>query len=290
MRQQNPVRSSPESRVSPRAYVNSFFERFVLRPRSRFRTFFRYRYQAFFLCSGNSVNRLFLIFIKVLIKLRKASWGQVESIFIHIPKTAGSSIRTQMEKAFGRALVTINSPRSIAKSLRLPCAEVRGIVLEHVNPMLLVSLGLLSEGDVNRSAFSIIRNPQERFHSAWAYGVHRKYFPHGKSPADVLNLVQSVTPGAFTSAEAEGYLFLRPQTDFLVGVDFQSGRLWRMEQLRKSSKLFPRQLGPMELENVGLASQRQEYPSHSLETLILETYWKDTELWENLGNSGHSTV
>jgi hypothetical protein len=156
--------------------------------------------------------------------------------------------------------------------------------------MLLVSLGLLSEGDVNRSAFSIIRNPQERFHSAWAYGVHRKYFPHGKSPADVLNLVQSVTPGAFTSAEAEGYLFLRPQTDFLVGVDFQSGRLWRMEQLRKSSKLFPRQLGPMELENVGLASQRQEYPSHSLETLILETYWKDTELWENLGNSGHSTV
>lgn len=63
-----------------------------------------------------------------------------------------------------------------------------------------------------------------------------------------------------------------------------------MEQLRKSSKLFPRQLGPMELENVGLASQRQEYPSHSLETLILETYWKDTELWENLGNSGHSTV
>jgi hypothetical protein len=151
----------------------------------------------------------------------------------------------------------------------------------HMNPMLLVSLGLLSQGDVNRASFSIIRNPDERFHSAWNYGVHRRYFPRGKSQSDVLNMVKRLPTEKLPSAEAQGYQFLRPQTDFLVGVEFESGRLLPIEQLLKGSKLYPRQSGPIGHENVGLAGQRQESPSHSLGALILETYWKDVELWQN---------
>jgi hypothetical protein len=282
MRQQNTLGPPPERRATAEAYVSDFFQRVAFRPKSRLRKFFRYRYQAFFIRSGDAVNRLLLVFIKVFIKLRKKSWGQVESIFIHIPKTAGSSVRAQMETDFGRTVVTISKASSLARSLRLPCSEVRGIVLEHVNPMLLVNLGLLSQGDVNRASFSIIRNPEERFHSAWDYGVRGRYFPPGKSQVDVLNMVKSVLPEKFSSAEAEGYLFLRPQTDFLVGVEFQSGRLVRMDRLLKDSKLYTRQSGPIGHENVGIASQRPEDPSHRLRALIFETYWKDFELWENL--------
>lgn len=282
MTEQNPLGRPPELRPTGEAYVRNIFQRVAVRPKSRLRAFFRWRYQAFFIRSGDAVNRLLLVFIKVFIKLRKKSWGQVESIFIHIPKTAGSSVRAQMERDFGRTMVTINRASSLARSLRLPCSEVRAIVLEHVSPMLLVNLGLLSQGDVNRASFSIIRNPEERFHSAWNYGVRRRYFPPGKSQVDVLNMVKSVRPEKFSFAEAEGYLFLRPQTDFLVGVEFQSGRLVRMDQLLKESDLYTRQSGPIGHENVGIASQRQEGPSHSLRASISDTYWKDFELWETL--------
>jgi hypothetical protein len=281
MRKLTPPGSPLERQVTAEAYVHDFFQIVLVRPRSRVSSFFRFRYQRFFLCYRDAVNRLFLFLLKVFIKLRKKSWGQVESIFIHIPKTAGSSVRTQMERDFGRTMVTIRSASSLARSLRLPCADVRGIVMVHVNPMLLVSLGLLSQGDVNRASFSIIRNPDERFHSAWNYGVHRRYFPRGKSQSDVLNMVKRLPTEKLPSAEAQGYQFLRPQTDFLVGVEFESGRLLPIEQLLKGSKLYPRQSGPIGHENVGLAGQRQESPSHSLGALILETYWKDVELWQN---------
>ena len=280
MTPKNPLKSPPERRVSTEAFLHDFFQRVVVRPKSRVRKIFRYRHQAFFLCFRDAVNRFHLVFLKVFIKLRKKSWGQVESIFIHIPKNAGSSIRAQMERDFGSSMVTINSARSIAKSLRLPCSEVRALVLKHMNPVILVDLGLLSQGEVNRASFSVIRNPDDRFHSAWNYGVRRRYFPRGKSKVDVLDMVKRVPPEKFSSAEAEGYLFLRPQTDFLVGVDFESGRLVRMDRLLKDSKLYPRQSESIGHENVGFANQRQESPNHSLQNSILETYWKDAELWQ----------
>lgn len=290
MRTSRPPGSPLEFRVPAKAYVHDFFQRVLVRPRSRVRSFFRYRYQAFFLYYREAVNRLFLFLIKVFIKLRKKSWGHVESIFIHIPKTAGSSVRAQMERDFGRTLVTIRSASSLARSLRLPCTDVRGIVMVHVNPMLLVSLGLLSQSDVDRASFSIIRNPDERFHSAWNYGLRRRYFPRGKSQSDVLNMVKRLPTEKLSSAEAEGYLFLRPQTDFLVGVGFQSDRLLRIDQLLKGAKLYSRQSAPVGHENVGFASQRQEDPSQSLQSLILETYWKDVELWGNQRPSSQATL
>ena len=183
---------------------------------------------------------------------------------------------------FGSSLIVVDSALSVIGALRLPSSSIRAIVLSHMSPRILVRLGLIDDATVNRLAFATIRNPYDRFVSAWNYGKKRRFFPYGASIENALSRVNRTRAANFQSSEAEGILFLRRQGDYFQGFNLSRQQLIPVEELSNRGKLYDAQTHPIEKHNKAPVDHCNYDFCLELKSSIHRVYSADLELWEEL--------
>lgn len=117
------------------------------------------------------LDRLTLVTIRALIRLTGWTWRNVEVLFVHVPKAAGTSIRKALQ---AEGMVSFTNARQVLRYLlRNKSAGPRLVSFDHMLVDSYVEIGLISSQDLRRAfSFAVIREPSERLQSAFRY--HRK--------------------------------------------------------------------------------------------------------------------
>lgn len=177
------------------------------------------------------------------------SFSQVETIFLHLPKTGGTSVKALLEESYGASLLKISSARDIAMSL-LSNSQPKAIVLNHVLPEILTTTRVLSFSTFEGDFFTIVRDPTKRFESGFTYGSARAFWPKNWGRQEVLRRLARIGPKAGLT-KAKGVFFLRPQVHFLAFRGVEYLRTLRLEEIRPEQLLFLNQVRTLPALNRG---------------------------------------
>lgn len=114
------------------------------------------------------IHYLLFLLIRFYVLASRSRWNQIELLFIHIPKTGGSTMN-QVLRQFG--LVEVRSLYSLWQQIRLgPREGPRILTLNHIEPDLLIRIGLCTRETLETaSSFAVLRNPYYRTWSAYRH-------------------------------------------------------------------------------------------------------------------------
>jgi hypothetical protein len=106
--------------------------------------------------------------IKRTVRSRNIRWSSLELLFIHIPKTGGTSVQKILGAHGG---IRVTSLRDILWLVEnLPSSEVQIVTLSHLEPAVLFDLGLIEPQDVGKfDVFTVVRHPYDRIRSAYLH-------------------------------------------------------------------------------------------------------------------------
>lgn len=182
------------------------------------------------------VNLPWLLIALVAQTTSRRTFARVETIFLHLPKTGGTSIKSILEQQYGDSLLKISSARQIAFSL-VSNFQPKAIVLNHVSPQILNATRALSLDSFDGDFFTIVREPTKRFESGFVYGRNRSFWPRTWEREQVLRHLSKIN-GRIGLTKAKGVFFLRPQVDFLVFDGVERLRVLELERLKPEKLLF----------------------------------------------------
>ena len=113
-------------------------------------------------------------------------------LFIHIPKTGGSSV-THCLKQHG--LVKLFTLRRILNFVKqYPGASPDILCLDHLDPRVLVTTGLMTpEAFVETKKFAVVRNPYRRIVSSFFHHIETRRIPKSMSFKSYIQLVTGHT-------------------------------------------------------------------------------------------------
>lgn len=201
------------------------------------------------------------------------SFSQVETIFLHIPKTGGTTVKSLLEESYGASLLKISCARDIAISM-LSNSQPRALVLNHVVPEILTATRVLPLSFFEGDFFTIVRDPATRFESGFTYGRSRDFWPKSWGREEVLcRLERTGFKAGFT--KAKGVFFLRPQADFLAFPGVENLRVLRLEEIQSEHLLFLNQERTLPTLNKGhsdLTVKPSDAVKRSLERIFKVDY------------------
>ena len=187
-------------------------------------------------------------------------------MFVHVPKTAGTSI----ERALG---MTLKWPTLDRLSLFGP---YQGMQLQHLTAMEMTKLGFVSQADFTQSyKFAFVRNPYTRAASEFFFDKKWNKKTKNLSFVDFLKFVKD------SIAKQKLVAHYRPQVDFVLD---QNGRLLvnflgRFENLLEDWESLQNKLSinseALSHENRGACSNYVEFYSDEAILLVNEIYEDD---------------
>ena len=214
------------------------------------------------------------------LRRRIVSRNSPDAIFIHVPKTAGTSVEHAIERAKG--LVEGNPDRISKRFIN------RGIVSFRHNALpALVQRGLVDPRFVDRSfKFSIVRNPYDRFVSLW------RHFQRGHRwlvDVQIEVFAELLAASHLQPVELDyesGLWFFGPQTTWLVD---ENGRLLadyvghfeHLESALSDIRGHIPSLGGLPHLNKSLVEDdyRKHLSSQETRQIIEHLYRSDLETW-----------
>jgi len=120
---------------------------------------------------------------------RHIVWSDLEKLFIHVPKCAGTSINKVLADHGFEIVMTLTELRKLVLE-----GEEKGprlLTLDHLNTDILVSLGLLNRTQLeNVEAFSVVRNPYSRLLSAYDFHKREGFVSEKTTLSRYLRLVE----------------------------------------------------------------------------------------------------
>lgn len=202
--------------------------------------------------------------------------------FVHIPKTAGTSVRAELEKHHGFQPL---GPNNVTSSSRLVCV--------HYDTDWLVQERLIDRDYLNNSTtFTIVRHPVARAQSVFRYLKSLETIPAGWSFEIFLTHVKREAP------KIGGALFARtshaaPQTSWINQANWSGPRhLFPLEDLGRAEEILSRKLQkPVRFREHQNASSGHPAPlSTRALDLISEIYSDDfRELGYSIDSRGPTT-
>jgi hypothetical protein len=187
-------------------------------------------------------------------------------VFIHIPRTGGTSLAEALRDESCELLPNTHDPRAAH-------APANHLTLHEI-----ASHGLAGP-EVLRSYFKFcfVRNPWDRLISEICCRWLRPVF-------DGLTMEQSIREGCRIAAtQTTGYAnHLRPQSDFVASGDLEMDFVGRFEDLTKDFEVVCERVGTRRTLPVRDRSQHTSYWAYyNRETrdLVAETYRRDVELF-----------
>lgn len=163
--------------------------------------------------------------VKLWSEARRAS-AHDDSIFIWIPKNAGSSVHAMLR---GHGFVKLKSPRSVKLSFRN-----RGrVTFGHMAIGSLVAAGLVSKEYVQSAfKFGFTRNPYDRAISLYTYlSASRTVLPNWHNPPDFRAFLNLLADGHYDRIglyNSRGLSQCSPQSDWLR--DTPADKVYRVEE------------------------------------------------------------
>ena len=160
-------------------------------------------------------------------------WNDVEDIFLHLPKTAGTAIDLQLRALNPERHAVVDSYTAILRWLDDGRPPPKSVRLNHVSPEVLVRSGAVEERRLrDRRVFTVFRNPVERFFSAFHYATSRGHIPPETTPLELLRRLQILGSRhpPFVS-KSVGVAFFRPQVEFFAGLDVSEMSILRFDDL-----------------------------------------------------------
>lgn len=196
------------------AMLKHLWRKFIVRPPRRVVDEFANAYPRCGLVLREAANVPWVLMAIIIQAATRKTFSEVETIFLHIPKTGGTSVKSILEESYGISLLKISSARDIVSAL-LSSTTPKAIILNHVFPQILSATRVLSLDNFEGNFFTIVRNPRERFESGFIYGNLRSFWPRSWGREEILGRLASPMqkPGF---SKARGVFFLRPQSDFLA--------------------------------------------------------------------------
>lgn len=203
-----------------------------------------------------------------------------DAIFIHVPKTAGTSLEHSIEQAKG--LVEGNPKRIGKRFTNSGLASFR-----HNSIPALMRLGLVDPGFVDRSfKFSLVRNPYSRFVSLWRHFQRgHRWLVDVRVEAFAELLAAEQLPRVELDYEP-GLWFYGPQTTWLFD---EGGRavadyVGRFENLDLAFAEIQSRISVLkELPHLNKSVTADEYrkhlSSHETRQIIERLYRSDLETW-----------
>lgn len=112
-------------------------------------------------------HMLSVMFLAAFVRLTRRKWTNLRLLFIHIPKTGGSTI-TQALRPVG-----LVEARTVTDLWRLAVNSNRAgpdiLTVNHLEPEILVRVGLCTPRKLHDVAFAVMRNPYARTWSAYRH-------------------------------------------------------------------------------------------------------------------------
>lgn len=177
---------------------------------------------------------------EISLLLKKSSFlvhGQVDSLYIHIPKTGGTSIK----QALGESAGFIDLETQLREGHSIPPNS--RLSLNHLDLRMLIQKRVLSVNSLQRTfIFTMVRNPYDR-----AASLYRYFRTIGRIPpnVDFLQFLKMVrfskpSPGLFKVARLSQ---AAPQSTWLPeGLTQVSTHLFQLENLYSATKIVENKL------------------------------------------------
>jgi len=207
-------------------------------------------------------------------------WGEsVEVVWIHIPKTAGTSLREFLRSA---GAVTVDSIHVIGNYLP---QRPRIVDTGHMDPDVLIRLGLMSPHEMNAlAAFAVVRNPYSRVLSLLSQ-VRRHPQRHLKQYPKGISLTQFLTKIARGLLSVGPYQSIRwslanPQTSWIRPKLWAGPKTLLRFEDPSGIEAFAKSLGALGSLphlNAGIAASGEKFDARSAE-LVREIYAEDFEV------------
>lgn len=177
------------------------FRRF-LRPARRFRRGFRHFsrrselvFPRFFSTAGQLPQAVSLLALRLFVKVLGLKWEETELVFVHVPKSGGSTINHAL-RPFGSFEVRgiFSLFRGVVKYPKGP----RIVSIVHLNPDILILAGVVTPNQMDAiESFATVRNTVERLNSAYKHHLKRGIIPSRTTREEYLALIcaKSWSPG-----------------------------------------------------------------------------------------------
>ena len=212
-------------------------------------------------------------------------------IFIHIPKTAGTSIFNAMNH-FRRILIHDNTNSTQQQSeytftegqLQKQNLNIHPLItFGHGHLPDIIKFGYITEERFNKSfKFCFVRNPWDRFVSLYSYLLNESY-PHikgrmGADFTDFCNSLDSIEP--ISRFNVRGLSQFNPQSDWITGTDGQSlvdfiGRYESLQtDLNRLMDIIERPQVTLIVANKGIHAEYKTYYNDKTREIV-GAYYKD---------------
>jgi hypothetical protein len=204
-------------------------------------------------------------------------WGEsVEVVWIHIPKTAGTSLREFLRSA---GLVTVDSIHVLGNYLP---QRPRIVDTGHMDPDVLIRLGLMSPHEMNAlTAFAVVRNPYSRVLSLLSQvrknpQYHLKQYPEGISLSQFLARIARglLSVGPYESIQ---WPLTNPQTSWIMPKLWAGPKIILRFEDPTGIEAFAKSLGAtgsLPHLNAGSAASGERFDARCAE-LVREIYAED---------------
>jgi hypothetical protein len=211
-------------------------------------------------------------------------WNDVESIFIHIPKTAGTTIGANLHRRFGDRYAVVGSHKDILTWLEEGRNPPKSVRLNHVPPELLLRSGMFERHNLaDGRVFTVVRDPLARFFSGFHYARSRGHIPPKTTEFQLLRKLEvCVARRQPEASKSVGIAFFRPQVEFFSGLDRFEISIFRFDDVVAGRTRLP--------FTTGASINATLYPPYpralsDREREVFETiYHADLALWSYLSS------
>lgn len=209
------------------------------------------------------------------------------SLFVWVPKTAGSAIARWLRKLAG-----LTEVHNLARLTRLGDSwrvGTRTITFGHQNVDSLISAGVLSAQSANEAfSFSVVRNPYSRAISLWLYLVKiNRYSPSRTFDQFIADVIaESPRPGLYNQF---GLSLASPMTGWVRQKRWSGPQeVFRFEEIDKLVASVSRRLsikGDLRPRNTGPKHQKPVLVSQKTLERLMKLYRAD---FDNFGYDPHT--
>ncbi len=184
-------------------------------------------------------------------------------IFIHIPKTAGTSIRASLRKELTVGYLEVYGLGDLVRWFRSNDTLPSAVALIHLPVRFLRDLGfpIDSNSESLPYIFTTVRDPVARFASALVDAHRKGLLPKKFSARDAIEILARSPLKPNDHVRRLVTTFFAPQCKFVDGVDPGLLKVFRVEDLDDSSRIWPGQTLPLPRENL---RSRREVDSDAL--------------------------
>jgi hypothetical protein len=269
--------------ASPRAHLLSLNERLLRRIRFEIAT----KAPQIFLLFESYVSRsLTHRSLRRRVREAKQRGSRTSVIFIHIPKTAGSSVRTSLRREMTGTHLEVYGLEDLVRWFRSNDTLPFAITLVHLPFKFLRHLGFPTDREPEFSPyiFTTVRDPIARFQSALVDARKKRLLPQKFSAREAIEILNRCPLQPNEHVRRLVTTFFAPQSKYVEGVDSSLLAVFRVEELDHSSRIWPGQTLPLPRRNVGSQSKDHGEPlspdqlSQSERAQLLFLYANDRRL------------